>query len=176
MPDEGHDRTPDELLQLVYRELRSLARARMAREPAGHTLDPTGLVHEAYLRLLRSRPSFHDRAHFFAAAARAMQRILVERARRYATARHGGAFERITLDPERMAPIVLDREAAEILDLDEALERLDRRDGEMADVVRLRFFAGLTVDETAELVGRSRRTVERQWTAARAWLMRELSR
>jgi len=168
-------RAADELLPLVYGELRSLARARMASEPAGQTLEPTGLVHEAYLRLLRSKQlDFRDRAYFFAAAAQAMQRILVERARRYAAAKHGGRQQRVTFDPERLAT-ASEVKAEEILALDEALGRLDQLDEDMAQVVRLRFFAGMTVAETTELVGRSRRTVERQWTAARAWLHRELT-
>lgn len=173
--ERGDRRAADELLPLVYRELRALARARMAREPAGHTLDPTGLVHEAYLRLLGgSDPSFGDRAYFFAAASQAMRRILVERARRYAAVRHGGGQRRVPLDPEQVGAVVEQR-AEEILALDHALDRLEALDPEMSEVVRLRFFGGLTVDETATLLGRSTRSVERSWTGARAWLYRELS-
>lgn len=165
----------DELLLLVYRELRSLARSKMAREPPGQTLDPTGLVHEAYLRLLRgSNPSFRNRAHFFAAAARAMQRILVERARRHAAVKHGGATRRVALDAEQPTAAV-ETNAEDIVALDQALQRLEKRDAEMAELVRLRFFAGMTVEETASLLARPRRTIERSWTAARAWLLRELS-
>ena len=175
--ESGQDdpRAAAELLPLVYGELRTLARARMAQEPAGQTLEPTGLVHEAYLRLLRSKElDFRDRAYFFAAAAQAMQRILVERARRYAAVKHGGRQQRVTLDPEHMATASEER-VDDVLALDEALGRLEQLDEGMAQVVRLRFFAGMTVAETTELVGRSRRTVERQWTAARAWLHRELT-
>jgi RNA polymerase sigma factor (TIGR02999 family) len=172
---EGGDRqAPDELLPLVYRELRSLARARMARESPGQTLDPTGLVHEAYLRLLQGAdPSFSDRAHFFAAAAQAMRRILIERARRRASIKHGGGERRVPLDPEQLAAAVEER-ADEVLALDQALGRLETLDSSMAEVVRLRYFAGLSVAETAALLARSQRSIERSWTAARAWLNREL--
>lgn len=172
----GHPRAADELLPLVYQELRILARARMARERPGHTLEPTGLVHEAYLRLLEGAdPTFNNRAHFFAAAARAMQRILVERARRYAAVKHGGGKRRVPLDDEREGP-ASEYRAEDVLAVDQALRRLEELDATMAELVRLRFFAGMKVDEVAVLLGRSRRSVERMWAAARAWLQRELSR
>lgn len=171
----GSATAADELLPLVYQELRTLARARMARERPGHTLEPTGLVHEAYLRLLEgTNPSFNDRAHFFAAAARAMQRILVERARRYAAVKHGGGKRRVTLDGERAA-MAADYRADDVLAVDQALRRLEALDAKMAELVRLRFFAGMKMDEVAALLDRPLRSVERMWTAARAWLQRELS-
>lgn len=163
-----------ELLPLVYEELRRLARARMAHERPGHTLTPTALVHEAYLRLVGdSELTWANRAHFFAAAAEAMRRILIERARRAARVKHGGGHLRVTLDEALMG-----QEAAsdDFLALDEALDRLETQDAAMAAVVKLHQFAGLSLEETAAALGTSERTVSRRWTAARAWLKRELSR
>ncbi len=163
-----------ELLPLVYDELRRLARARMARERPGQTLTPTALVHEAYLRLVgRDDLPWENRAHFFAAAAEAMRRILIERARRVSRERHGGGMWRVTLDEQFVGA---EPAAAEILALHEALSRLERQDPEMAVVVKLHQFAGLSLDETAAALGLSDRTVSRRWTAARAWLRRELGR
>jgi RNA polymerase sigma factor (TIGR02999 family) len=138
------------------------------------TLTPTALVHEAYLRLVGDQDlGWGDRGHFFAAAAEAMRRILIERARRYARQRHGAGQRRISL-AEAHVPVEAFPE--EVLALDEALGRLEARDGEMAAVVRLRFFAGLTVPETAAALGVSPSSVDRLWTAARAWLQREMTR
>jgi RNA polymerase sigma factor (TIGR02999 family) len=171
---EGDPRAAAELLPLVYEELRKLARARMARETPGQTLQPTALVHEAYLRLVgESESSWANRAHFFAAAARAMRRILVERARRTGREKHGGGQLRVTLD-ERLLGTAPASE--ELLALHEALSRLEVQDPEMAQVVELHQFAGLSIAETAAALGASERTVSRRWTAARAWLRRELGR
>jgi RNA polymerase sigma factor (TIGR02999 family) len=172
--DGGDPRASEELLPLVYQELRRLARARMARERPGLTLTPTALVHEAYLRLVGDQDlGWENRGHFFAAAAEAMRRILIERARHYARRRHGGGQQRISL-AEGHLPVEAVPE--EVLALDESIQRLGERDEEMAAVVRLRFFAGLTVPETAAALGVSPSTVDRQWTAARAWLQREMTR
>lgn len=169
---EGDARASEELFPLVYDELRRLARARMAGEPAGHTLTPTALVHEAYLRLVDGPPSgWSGRRHFFGAAGRAMRRILVERARRVARERHGGRLRRVTLD-DGGAPRTPPPE--EVLAVTEALDRLAERDPEMAQVVELRYFAGLTVEEVAELLETSPRSVYRTWSAAKAWLRREI--
>jgi len=162
----------ERLLPLVYAELKALARARMARERPGQTLQPTALVHEAYLRLVGDGARWESRAHFYGAAAQAMRRIMVERARRVGRLKRGGNAERLTLDDDAVAVVP---RSVELLALDEALDRLAARDRAMADVVMLRYFAGLTVTETAEAVGTSERTVHRQWTAARAWLRHQLA-
>ena len=168
----GDPHAASALLPLVYDELRALARSRMARERPGQTLTPTALVHEAYLRLVGSEdPPWANRAHFFAAAAEAMRRILIERARRVAREKHGGGQVRVTLDEQ-----VLGREPddAAIVALDDALSRLEKQDPDMAAVVKLHQFAGLTLEETAAALDASARTGSRRWTAARAWLRREL--
>jgi len=162
----------DELLPLIYDELRKLARSRMARERPGQTLQATALVHEAYLRLLGDDVSWDSRGHFFAAAAEAMRRILVEQARRKARIRHGGELQRVTDAPEEFA--IEAEGSADMLDLDEALSRLEDLDATMANVVKLRYFAGLNVDEAARALVISPRAVNRHWTAARAWLSNEL--
>jgi len=164
----------EEMLPLVYEELRKLARARMAKEKPGQTLTPTGLVHEAYLRLVRSGdPTWENRGHFFAAAAEAMRRILIERARRYASKKRGADLARVTLD-EALLGIIPESET--LIALDEALTRLEALDEDMAAVVKLHQYAGLSLEETGAALGISERTVRRRWTAARAWLRRELSR
>jgi len=168
----GETRASEELLPLVYDELRKLARARMARE-APQTLQPTALVHEAYLRLVGGRDSrWENRGHFFAAAAEAMRRILIERARRVARQRHGGDYRFVELDPEE--PGLGEPRPEELLSLDMALAKLESKDPKMAQVVKLRFFAGLTEPEIAAATASSERTVRRQWVAARAWLRREM--
>ena len=169
----GEARAAEDLLPIVYGELRKLARARLARERPGQTLQATALVHEAYLRLVGDADaSWENRGHFFAAAAEAMRRILIERARRYAAEKHGGGQNRVTLSEDVASTI---GSAEELLALDLALTRLERRDAQMASVVKLRYFAGLEIDETAHALGTSSRTVNRLWTAARAWLMQELT-
>jgi RNA polymerase sigma factor (TIGR02999 family) len=171
--DRGDPRAADQLLPLVYGELRRLARALMAKTPPGNTLQPTALVHEAYLRLVGDvDPGWNSRGHFFSAAARAMRRILVEQARRKAAARHGGHQKRLDADVVEL-PIATPSD--DVLALDEALERLQARDKRKADVVMLKYFAGLTTAETAMMLGISTRTAERDWRFARALLYGQLS-
>ena len=161
--------TSADLLPQVYEELRRLARARLAREPAGLTLQPTALVHEAYLRLTRHGAGQRwDRpGHFFGAAAIAMRRILVERARHYRRIRHGGVQHRVALDQETPAPAPA---FADVLAVDQALTRLEQIDTTKARVVLLRYFAGLTIEETAAAMDLSPATVKNEWAFARAWL------
>jgi RNA polymerase sigma factor (TIGR02999 family) len=167
----GRREAAAQLLPLVYDELRRLARARLARERAS-LHQPTSLVHEAYLRLVGDAECrWANRAHFFAAAAEAMRRIGVERARRRARLKRGGGGRRVTLDDDVPAA---GPDPDETLALDAALARLEARDAAMADVVKLRYFAGLTVEETARAMELSPRSVKRLWAAARAWLYDEL--
>ncbi len=156
------------LLPLVYGELRALARVHLRHERPDHTLQPTALVHEAYLLLLGGQdPPWNDRAHFFHAAAEAMRRILIEHARKRGRIKRGGDRVRIELT---CANLGAEQDPEEILALDEALRRLEVRDPRSADVVRLRFFAGLSVEETAKALDMSERTVKREWSFARAWM------
>lgn len=169
-PDGG---PTDELIPLVYAELRGLARAWMAREPKGHTLPPTALVHEAYLRLVTDPDmKWDNRRHFFAAAAEAMRRILIERARRVSRQKRGGDQQRVELH-EELAPDD-GPQVEEVLAVNAALDELEALDPQMAQVVKLRYFGGLTVEETAQAMGESPRTINRHWTAARAWLKRRI--
>lgn len=174
----GESRASEELLPLVYDELRRLASAHMAREPSGSTLQPTALVHEAYLRLLgESEVRWRDRGHFFGAAALAMRRILVDRARERAALKRGGGIARAGGDAVDAiaAPESTDAtEPVDLLALDRALDRLNARDPRQADVVMLRYFGGLTIEQTADALGLSAGTVKNEWTFARAWLRREL--
>jgi RNA polymerase sigma factor (TIGR02999 family) len=170
----GDHGAAERLLSLVYAELRALARARMRRERGPQTLQPTALVHEAYLRLFGGAPPrWENRAHFFGAAAEAMRRILIERARREARLKRGGSPQRVPLADMPGEPAVA---AEDLLALGDALDRLEARDAAMARVVKLRYFAGLTVEETASLLDVAPRTIDRHWIAARAWLQRELNR
>jgi RNA polymerase sigma factor (TIGR02999 family) len=166
---DGQSGTSAELLPEVYDELRRLARARLAHEPAGLTLQPTALVHEAYLRLTKGAADKRwDRpGHFFGAAAIAMRRILVERARHYRRVRHGGEQHRVELDDSAPTPAP---EFADVLAIDQALTRLERIDATKARVVLLRYFAGLTIEETAAAMDLSPATVKNEWSFARAWL------
>jgi RNA polymerase sigma factor (TIGR02999 family) len=159
----------DDLFPLVYAELRRLAAAKLARERPGQTLDATALVHEAYVRLAGAGPGqrWNGRGHFFAAAAAAMRRILVERARRKRSLKHGGGGRRVDLDE---AAAVAPAPAADLLALDEALDRLAREDPVKADLVKLRYFTGLSVREAADALGISRATADRYWAYAKAWL------
>jgi RNA polymerase sigma factor (TIGR02999 family) len=162
-----------DLLPLVYDELRKLATARMAAESPDQTLQPTALVHEAYLRLVGPADGnqWDHRGHFFAAAAEAMRRILVDRARRKAAVRHGGGLARLELDVD----LADSREPREdLIALDEALNRLAAEDTLKADLVKLRYFAGLSLPEAAAALGLSERTAGRHWTFARAWLRRAI--
>ena len=162
----------DSLLPIVYQELRRLAAGYLRRERPGQTLQPTALVHEAYLRLMKDRPGrWQNRAHFCAIAAHSMRQILIERARARGAAKRGGARQRITLDEGLVAGG--DR-SIDLVALDEALQRLAAIDPEQARLVELRFFGGLTVEETAEAMDISPATVKRHWTVAKAWLTREL--
>lgn len=163
----GEPDAPNALLAQVYAELRLLARAKMAREQAGHTLQATALVHEAWLRL--GDQSFENRAHFFSAAAEAMQRILIDSARRKLAVRHGGNFQRTELDSINMPAVAPDK-ADDLLALDEALQELSAADERKAQLVKLRYFVGLEIGEAAELRGISRATANRDWAYARAWL------
>jgi RNA polymerase sigma factor (TIGR02999 family) len=171
--EQGDPRAAEQLLPLVYDELRRLAAHKLAQEKPGQTLQATALVHEAYLRLVGTETgrSWNSRGHFFAAAADAMRRILVDRARRKRTLRQGGARHRHTLSDEDRVETPL---GDEVVDLDEALAKLGSADPHAAEVVTLRVFAGLTIDEVAEVQGVSPRTVKRHWAYARAWLGREL--
>ena len=159
------------LVPLVYAELRHIAAALMARERDAATLQPTALVHEAYLRLL-GNAEWQNRAHFLGAAAQAMRRILIEHARKRHRLKRGGELERVTLTDGQLQ---YDANPEQLLALEQALVKLEARDREMARVVELRYFGGLTVEETAEVLGSSPRTVHRQWAGARAWLHRELA-
>jgi RNA polymerase sigma factor (TIGR02999 family) len=167
----GDKQAAADLLPLVYAELRRLAAARLAQEKPGQTLDATALVHEAYLRLVGDQ-HFEGRGHFFAAAAEAIRRILVEQARRKLAARHGGRRQREGLDPDRIAAPAPDEE---LLALHEALGRLAERHPEKAELVKLRYFAGLTADQAAAALGVSHSTADRHWAYARAWLRRAMS-
>jgi RNA polymerase sigma factor (TIGR02999 family) len=170
---QGRRQAAEELLPLVYEELRRLAACYMARERPGLTLQATALVHEAYLRLVGAEePRWEGRRHFFAAAAEAMRRILIEVARQKNRPKHGGGLERTDLQGLQLADVP---PSEELLALDEALKHLAAVDPETAELVKLRFFAGLTEGQAAELLGISRRTAAREWAYARAWLYRELS-
>lgn len=165
----GDPNAAAELLPLVYDELRKLAAARMANEAAGHTLQPTALVHEAWLRLTGHEPNvqFANRAHFFAAAAEAMRRILIDRARRKSAGKRGGSWERINLDS---IDIAADANDDTLLLINESLEKLAKEEPRAAEIVKLRFFAGLTLEEAGHLLGFTERTAKRHWAFARAWL------
>ena len=177
---KGDPHAAADLLPLVYHELRRLARSHMAQERAGHTLEATALVHEAYLRLIDGQPQHWDgRRHFFAAAAEAMRRILVEKARRRQRLRHGGGRVRLDLDRLDSVQLALDdcaqAPAEELLALDEALTRLAAAEPQAAEVVKLRFFAGLTIEQAAESLSISVRTANRHWAYAKAWLYQQLT-
>ncbi len=174
----GDKQAAAELLPLVYDELRRLAAAELAHEKPGQTLDATALVHEAYLRLVASpggesgEVRFDGRGHFFAAAAVVIRRLLAEQARCKQAARHGGGWQRENVDPDRIAAPVPDDE---FLALHEALDRLAERHPEKAELVKLRYFAGLTADQAAAALGISPSTADRHWAYARAWLRRAMS-
>ena len=171
--ERGEEGAADELLTTVYDELRRLAAAKMAREPAGQTLQATALVHEAWLRLgADQQPNWRSRAHFFGAAAEAMRRILIERARRRRAQRHGGGQARVALDEvEVAAPATADER---LLEVNEALERFAALEPRKAELVKLRYFAGFSLEETAEALDISPATAKRWWTYARTWLYREV--
>lgn len=166
----GDPRAAAELLPLVYAELRKLAAARLANEKPGQTLDATALVHEAYLRLVGDQ-SFDGRGHFFAAAAEAMRRILVEQARRRKAIKHGGGANREVVEPDKIASPTPDDE---LLALNDALTDFATQHPEKAELVKLRYFAGLTADQAAAVLGLSPSTADRHWAYARAWLKRAM--
>ncbi len=170
----GEKRASEDLLPLVYDELRRLAGARMAREQAGHTLQPTALVHEAWVRMVADGSrTWQNRAHFFGAASEAMRRILIENARRKARLKHGGGQERVNLEGLDVAATLPDDK---LLLVDEALSRLREQDPETAQVVVLKFFGGLTNEEIVGITGTSDRTVRRQWNYAKTWLYNCISK
>lgn len=169
----GEREAVDRLFGSVYDELRRIAHHALQHEQSGHTLSTTGLVHEAYFKLVdQSRVEWHDRGHFFGVAARAMRQILVEYARRRGAAKRGGRVRVVALE-EGLVPA--EERADALLAVDEALTRLAQHDADMARVVECRFFAGLSEEETAEATGASLRTVQRQWRRAKAWLYQELT-
>ncbi|MEL6797279.1 MAG: sigma-70 family RNA polymerase sigma factor [Planctomycetota bacterium] len=169
---DGSKTAADQLIELVYNELRQMAAAKMTRELEGHTLQPTALVHDAFLRLVGNCETLEDRGHFFGAAARAMERVLVDHARRRLAIKRGGGAHRLTLHELHGA-------AAEIpqgvLEVHEAVEALDRESPELASLVRYRCFVGLTLQQLSEIEGMSLATVKRRWTFAKAWLHDRLS-
>jgi len=170
----GEAASAEQLFPLVYDELRRLARYHMGGDTSGHTLQPTALVNEAYLRLVdQTKVGWRGRTHFMAYASKAMRNLLIDHARARASAKRGGGGRRVTLVDEIVGDRTLDRE--QVLSLNKALDRLAEHDERQARVVELRYFGGLKVDEVAEVLGVSKRTVEGYWTHARAWLLRELS-
>jgi RNA polymerase sigma factor (TIGR02999 family) len=171
-PEQGDSSKTEELLTLVYDELRRVAASKMSQQAPGQTLQPTALVHEAWLRLMENRnPAFADRTHFFAAAAEAMRHLLIDRARRKLTKRHGGELRRIDIDSVEIAvPDADDR----LLAVHEALEKFEPKYPAQAKIVKLRYFAGMTEEETASLLGVSVSTVRNYWTFAQAWLFNEI--
>jgi RNA polymerase sigma factor (TIGR02999 family) len=169
---QGDARAANELLSLVYEELRRLAAAKMASESPGQTLQPTALVHEAWLRLTNDKErKWNDRTHFFAAAAEAMRRILVDNARRKRAARHGGAQQRVEMPDIASAVMETDDK---VLAVNEALEKFAVLDPQKAELVKLRYFVGMTLEQAAEALGISERTAKRYWAFARAWLHEEI--
>src|SRR5262249_10102571 len=172
--EQGEPHAADELLPLVYHELRRLATQKLAQEKPGQTLQATALVHEAYMRLVdvEKAQRWNSRGHFFAAAAEAMRRILVEQGRRKQSERQGGSRSRRELSDEDLVEMPL---TEELLDLDDALAKLGAADPQAAELVKLRVFAGMTIEEVATVQGISPRTVKRNWAYARAWLGRKLA-
>ena len=172
---DGRREALDDLMPIVYADLRQVAAGYMRREAAGHALQPTALVHEAYVRLVdQKQVKWRNRAHFFGVAAVLMRRILVDHARRRQAEKRGGDWERVTLAGDEVATDT--HKEIDVLALDEALERLAQFDPQQERIVELRYFGGLTIDETAEVVGISAATVVREWTIAKAWLRADLSR
>jgi RNA polymerase sigma factor (TIGR02999 family) len=172
--EQGQNCATEELLPLVYQELRMLATQKLAQERPGQTLQPTALVHEVYLRLLGpEQSSWKSRAQFFYAAAEAMRRILIDNARRKQRLKRGGNHQRVELDE---AVTVEEQRSDELLALNDALIRLSEHDPAAAELVKLRYFSGLTLEQVAQIQGVSRRSVTNHWTYARAWLHREIKR
>jgi RNA polymerase sigma factor (TIGR02999 family) len=170
--EQGDPQAADELLPLVYDELRKLAASKMANEASGNTLQPTALVHEAWLRLVgKDAPKFANRAHFFAAAAESMRRILIDNARRKLALRHGGGQQRVDLDHVDL-PSASDSD--QLLAVNDALDKLAAQNKSEAELVKLRYFVGMTLEEAADALGISARTADNYWAHARAWLFHEL--
>jgi len=170
--EQGDPHAAEKLLELVYEELRRLANSKMARETPDQTLQPTALVHEAWLRLVGDKnPKFENRAHFFSAAAEAMRRILIDRARRKLTQRHGGGHERVDLEGQDLAAPDADQQ---LLAVHEVLDKLAAEYPVQAEVVKLRYFAGMTNEETAQVLAISVSTVKNYWTFARTWIFQEI--
>jgi RNA polymerase sigma factor (TIGR02999 family) len=171
--EQGDSQAADKLLPLVYEELRKLAAARMAQETGTQTLQPTALVHEAWMRLVgKNNPNFANKAHFFAAAAEAMRRILIDRARSKRSLRHGGGRQRVNLDQVDLASPDADDK---LLAVHEALDKLATQDPVEAELVKLRYFVGLTTEEAAKLLDISERTARNYWAHARTWLYHEIA-
>jgi RNA polymerase sigma factor (TIGR02999 family) len=168
----GDQSALNKLLPLVYDELRKIASSYLSRERSGHTIQTSDLVHEAYLRLAEADVSWQNRAHFFGIAARSMRQILVDYARRRNADKRGGGMTRVSLSE---SVLVLDEDFSRLLMLDDALRRLEQVDARLCRVVELRYFSGLTVEETAEVLSVSTRTVENDWNLAKAWLFRTMS-
>jgi RNA polymerase sigma factor (TIGR02999 family) len=170
--EQGEANATDKLLPLIYDELRKLAAHKMANERAGHTLQPTALVHEAWMRLVgKEDPKFQNRAHFFAAAAEAMRRILIDNARRKRAVRHGGGQQRVDFE---QVDLVSPNDDDQLLAVNDALDKLAAHNKVEAELVKLRYFVGMTIEEAAEVLGISARTADNYWAHARAWLFREL--
>src|SRR4030095_9460888 len=170
--DAGDPKAAEDLLPLVYKELRHLANARMAQEPSGQTLQPTALVHEAWIRLIGENHDWQNRRHLFMAAAQAMRRILIERARQKRRVRHGGGLVRVDLND---IDVAAESQSETVLFIHEALDRLAEKDPEVAELIKLRYFAGIPNQQAAEMLGMSERTARRTWAYARAWLTREIN-
>ena len=174
--EQGDTRAADKLLPLVYEELRLLAACKLSQEPPGQTLQATALVHEAYIRLVEQQDqNWNSRRHFFAAAAEAMRRILVDHARRRKSLKRGGDRQRIELDTASLADDST-RRAEDLIALDEALHKLAQKDTVKAELVKLRYFAGITSEQAAKVLGISHATAERYWDYARSWLRVEMTK
>lgn len=172
--EQGDPQAAEKLLEVVYEELRRLAASKLARETPDQTLQPTALVHEAWLRLVGSKNQrFENRAHFFSAAAEAMRRILIDRARRKLTQRHGGGCERVDIDGQDLAAPAADQQ---LLAVHEVLDQLTREYPLQAEVVKLRYFAGMTNEDTAQVLNISVSTVKNYWTFARTWIFHEIKK
>ena len=171
--EQGDAKAADELIPAVYQELRRLAAQKLSREPPGQTLQATALVHEAYLRLLGGDQGWKSRGHFFAAAADAMRRILIENARRKLRLKRGGDRQRVDLNDQDLA---IEQPSENLIALDEALAKLANEEPVVADLVKIRYFAGLTLHQAAEILGISRRTADRYWAYARAWLYQQITK
>lgn len=172
--EQGDEKAADKLLPLVYKELRRLAEYKMSNEPPGHTLQATALVHEAYIRLVGSEArNWKSRTHFFCSAAEAMRRILIDNARRKQRQKRGGGQHKIDIDE---IEITSETSSDDIISLNEALTKFAEEDSTKAELVKLRYFAGLTIEQTAEMLGISRATAERYWSYARAWLFHEINK